>query len=84
MRIDNNNSLTPLTGAENPMKQERASSVPAQAEQREDKVELSDAAHISDPDRAPRIEELRLKVQSGEYKVSAEDIARRMVDEMIR
>jgi len=51
----------------------------------EDHVELSgpSATTATDPARVARIEAITVQVQQGTYKVSAEDIARGILDEML-
>jgi len=84
MRIDdlNRSPQTPAT--------EKATSV-ATARSREsevesaggDNTEISSLAHALQPQDSQRLEQLRLDVQSGQYRVSVEKVAKAVVDDAI-
>ena len=82
MKIDNSGSVPPPAPA--PIQKE-----PAQAESTRaaasDQVQLSPLPPIAadDASRSARIEQLRLQVQQGSYRVPAEDIARSIVDDAL-
>jgi len=84
MRIDdlNRSPQTPAT--------EKATSGPT-ARSREsqgggvdgDNTEISSLAHALQPRDSQRLEQLRLDVQSGQYLVSGEKVAKAVLDEVI-
>jgi len=81
VKIDNSHNVPPLEPA--PLRKS-----PGQAESNaaaSDQVRLSrlPSAATVDASRSARIEELRDQVQQGSYRVSAEDVARSIVDEML-
>jgi len=48
-----------------------------------DKTEISSLAHSLQPQDSQRLEQLHLDVQSGQYRVSGEKVAKAVLDEAI-
>lgn len=48
-----------------------------------DDTEISSLAHALQPQDSQRLEQLRLDVQSGQYRVAGEKVAKAVVDETI-
>ncbi len=80
MKITNNNPVIPPDQQAIERDSSRAAQKPVQ---HEDRVELSNTAGVTDPSRAGRIEQLSAAVKNGTYKVSPEDIASSIIDEML-
>ena len=82
MRIDNSHFVPPADA-------EPLRKTPARAAQStppsEDRVELSGPSTTAgyDPSRSARIEELTAQVQQGTYRISDEDLARGIVNDML-
>ena len=99
MKIENNPSMppsdtgpvrkTPFRAEENPRltaEQVKSSATTAQKQLGSvDRVELSSAAtgNVSNISRPARIEQIRTQVQEGTYRVSADDIAAGIVNDML-
>ncbi len=81
MRITNNTPITPPDSSTIQRDSDRAQHKPVQSE---DRVELSNALATSDPARSARIEQLSAAVRNGAYRVSPEDIASSIIDEMLQ
>jgi anti-sigma28 factor (negative regulator of flagellin synthesis) len=84
MRIDD------LNRSAQTLATEKATSVPS-ARGREsdvesadgDNTEISSLAHALQPQDSQRLEQLRLDVQGGQYRVSGEKVAKAVLDEAI-
>ncbi len=81
MRINNNSPATPIAGTENAQRQERIGS---DKSARPDQIQLSNVASASAGAHSDKIENLKLRVSNGSYRVSADQIAGSIVDEMMR
>ena len=82
MKIDHSRNVAPPEPATPRKSATRAESSPAVASDQVQLSQLPGAASI-DASRSARIEELRLQMQQGSYRVSAEDVARSIVDDML-
>jgi anti-sigma28 factor (negative regulator of flagellin synthesis) len=82
MRIDDLNRASSTQGAEktDPAAQKRAQENKAAAAAGADQAEVSEVARALSPRDPQRLEQLRLKVQSGKYDVSAEAVAKAFID----
>ena len=82
MKIDNSRNVPPPEPAPLRKSPARAES---SADSAADHVQLSrlPSATTVDASRSTRIEELRMQVQQGAYRVPAEDVARSIVDEIL-
>ena len=83
MKIDNSHGATPPDAGQTrkpPVRAEQNTAQPG------DRVEVSQrplATAVQDAARAAQIEQLRTQVQNGTYRISADDIARGIVDDML-
>jgi anti-sigma28 factor (negative regulator of flagellin synthesis) len=82
MRIDDLNRASSTQGAEktDPTAHKRAQENKAAAAAGADQAEVSDVARALSLRDPQRLEQLRLKVQSGNYDVSAEAVAKAFID----
>lgn len=82
MRIDdlNRTPLTQETEKTDPSAQKRATGKDGSPALGADQADVSELAHaLASPD-PQRLEQLRLEVQSGKYNVSAEAVAKAIID----
>jgi anti-sigma28 factor (negative regulator of flagellin synthesis) len=82
MRIDDLNRapLTPETGKTDQAAEKRALEKDPKAARGMDQAEVSQLAHALSTGDPQRLEQLRLAVQSGKYEVSAEAVAKAIID----
>lgn len=82
MRVDNNQPA----GAPDPV-QTRANAAEAgpgiEPGRNADSAEISTASRVLHRDRSQRVEELRLQVERGHYKINADTLASSLIDEAI-
>ena len=86
MRIDDLNRapLTHETGKTEPAAEKRALEKDPKAARGTDQAEVSQMAQALSTGDLHRLEQLRLAVQSGKYEVSAEAVAKAIVDHHTR
>jgi anti-sigma28 factor (negative regulator of flagellin synthesis) len=86
MRIDDLNRapLTPETGKTDPGAEKRAIEKDPKATRGTDQAEVSQMAQALSAGDPQRLEQLRLTVQSGKYEVSADAVAKALIDHHTR
>ena len=86
MRIDdlNRTPLAPETGKTDQAAEKRALEKDPKAARGTDQAEVSQMAHTLSTSDPQRLEQLRLAVQSGKYEVSADAVAKAIIDHHTR
>ncbi|HZU27452.1 MAG TPA: flagellar biosynthesis anti-sigma factor FlgM [Bryobacteraceae bacterium] len=81
MRIDNSIPPISIGGTDSGKRADRAA---AEKSAQSDQIQLSSVAHSAAANQAEKLESLRIRIANGTYRPSAEEVAGRMIDEMMR